>query len=244
MKEVRIEMRRNGIYASLLTLASGLSMAQTIAQTRDPRVDELAKETAQLKRTIADQERRIAELEKSVKAMQGITTATPARIPSETPPWRLASNWTLIKRGMSEAQVTEILGPPASVQAVTDVRTLFYQADSRSTTTLGGSVTLTDDRVSASVPPNAKALQGNANAAPPRIPPEAPPWQLASNWALIKRGMPEAQVIDILGPPSSVQAVTDVRILYYQPDSRATTSLSGSITLTDDRVTASSPPRF
>jgi outer membrane protein assembly factor BamE (lipoprotein component of BamABCDE complex) len=211
------------------------------AQTRDPRVDDLTKETAQLKRTIADQERRIAELEKTVKALQGVAAPSSGRIPPDTPPWHLASNWNLITKGMSEAQVVGILGPPTSLQSVTDVRTLFYQPDSRSSTSLNGSVTLTDDRVTASVPPNIKALQG---IAPGRIPPDTPPWHLVSNWSLIQRGMSEAQIVAILGPPTRVQSVTDVRTLYYQPDSRATTQLSGSVTLTDDRVTAASPPRF
>lgn len=227
-----------GIGAGLLLLSCGAA----VAQTRDTRVDELTKETAQLRRTIADQERRIAELEKTVKGLQGVVAPVPARIPADTPPWQQASNWNLIKKGMSEAQVVEILGPPASVQSVTDKRTLYYQPDSRSATTLNGSVTLMDDRVTASVPPAMSASRGNAAAA--RIPSETPPWHLASNWSLIKSGMPEAQVVEILGPPTSVQSVTDTRTLYYLPDSRSTTTLNGSVTLKDDRVTAASPPKF
>jgi hypothetical protein len=124
------------------------------AQTHDPRVDELTKETAQLKRTIADQGARIAELEKAVKALQAAAPPLPSRIPSETPPWHRASNWSLIKAGMSEAQVVEILGPPTSVDTSIDTRILLYAPDSQSTSTLKGSVTLTDDRVIAMVPPS------------------------------------------------------------------------------------------
>jgi hypothetical protein len=125
-----------------------------MAQTRDPRVDELTKETAQLKRTIADQGARIAELEKAVKTLQAAAPSLPSRIPSEIPPWHRASNWTLIKAGMSEAQVVEILGPPTSVDTSIDTRILLYAPDSNSTSTLKGSVTLTDDRVTAMVPPS------------------------------------------------------------------------------------------
>jgi hypothetical protein len=124
-----------------------------MAQARDARIDELKKETAQLKTMIADQERRIAELEKMVKALQAVAAPVPAAIPAPTPPWQQASNWILIKKGMSEAQVVEILGPPTRVDSSIDVRTLLYQPDSRSTSTLNGSVTLTDDRVTASKPP-------------------------------------------------------------------------------------------
>jgi len=143
-------MQRAVIGAGLLFLLCGIATAQT----RDPRVDELTKQTAQLKRTIADQEGRIAELEKAVKLLQSAAALPlPARIPAETPPWHRASNWTLIKSGMSEAQVVEILGPPTSVNASIDTRTLNYASDARSTTTLNGSVTLTGDRVIAMAPP-------------------------------------------------------------------------------------------
>ncbi len=137
--------------AGVLLWMCGVAMAQT----HDPRVDELTKETAQLKRTITDQGARIAELEKAVKSLQAAAAPPlPARIPPEIPPWHRASNWALIKAGMSEAQVVEILGPPTSVDTSIDTRILVYAPDSRSTSTLKGSVTLTDDRVTAMVPPS------------------------------------------------------------------------------------------
>jgi hypothetical protein len=124
-----------------------------MAQTPDPRVDELTKETAQLKVRIADQEARIADLEKAVKALQSAAAPMPTPIPSETPLWHKASNWTLIKTGMSEAQVVEMLGPPTSVDSSIDKRILLYAPDASSTSTLKGSVTLIDDRVTAMTPP-------------------------------------------------------------------------------------------
>lgn len=220
-----------------------LGCAAAMAQTPDPRVDSLTKETAQLKRTIADQERRIAALEKAMKVLEGVTASLPARIPPDTPPWHSASNWSLIRQGMSESQIVGILGPPTRVQSAVDTRTLLYLQDSRSTSTLNGSVTLTDDRVTASSPPNIKTLPGSADGPPAHIPPDTPPWRLASHWSLIKQGMSEAQVVEILGPPTSVESVNDIRTLYYQPDLRART-LDGSVTLTDDRVTAASPPKL
>jgi hypothetical protein len=56
--------------------------------------------------------------------------------------------------------------------------------------------------------------------------------------------MSEAQIVAILGPPTNVESAIDKRTLNYAPDARSTTTLSGSVTLTDDRVTAASPPRF
>ena len=99
------------------------------------------------KRSVADQDKRIAELEKTVKMLQvAAAPPLPAPIPSPTAPWKAPSGWSQIKTGMSEAQVVGLLGPPTSVQSVQDSRTLFYQPDSHSTSTLSGSVTLKDDR--------------------------------------------------------------------------------------------------
>jgi hypothetical protein len=144
-----VSLQRSLIGAGLVLLMCGVATAQT----PDPRVDALTKETAQLKRTIADQEGRIADLEKAVKALQASAAPLPARIPAVTPAWYQATNWTLIKSGMSESQVAGILGPPTSVQTTIDTRTLYYSPDSRSTTTLNGTVTLIDDRVTEMTPP-------------------------------------------------------------------------------------------
>lgn len=125
-----------------------------MAQAHDPRVDALTADMTKLKSTIADQEQRITALEKTVKALQAAATPAPQPIPAPTPAWQVASNWTLIKKGMSEAQVVEILGAATMTEAVNDMRTLYYTPDPRSTTTLKGSVTLMDDRVTASMPPS------------------------------------------------------------------------------------------
>jgi hypothetical protein len=138
-----------GATAGIALLMGGTAMAQT----RDPRIDELTRETAQLKRRIADQDGRIAELEKAVKSLQSAAAPMPAPIPSETPAWHRASNWTQIKSGMSESQVVGILGPPTSVDSSIDKRILLYAPDASSTSPLKGSVTLIGDRVTAMTPP-------------------------------------------------------------------------------------------
>ena len=66
-----------------------------MAQPPDPRIDELRKEAAELKITIADQERRIVELERIVKALQVVAAPVPTAIPTLIPPWYLAPNWIL-----------------------------------------------------------------------------------------------------------------------------------------------------
>ncbi len=122
-----------------------------MAQARDPRVDVLTTEVTQLKSSIADQEQRIAALEKTVKALQVVAAPVPERIPAPTPPWQSASNW-------NPDQARDVGGAGGGVagdatESVTDMRTLLYKPDPRSTTTLSGSVTLMDDRVTATMPP-------------------------------------------------------------------------------------------
>ena len=119
----------------------------------DQRVKKLTQETDQLKHTVADQERRIAELEKTVKALEAIVNPTPQPLPASTPAWQAASSWNMIMLGMPEADVVAILGPPSRVISNQDVRTLYYQPSPNSSLTLNGSVTLKDDRVTASSPP-------------------------------------------------------------------------------------------
>ena len=145
------------------------------AQTRDSQPSDLTLEVSQLKQKIADQDERIAQLEKAMKAMQenGARAANiadailkleaavrdlkavpaPEPIPTLTPPWYSASNWSLLTQGMSRTQVAEILGPPMKESTVLDVDTWYYGTDSRATRALNGSVTFTGDRVTAMMPP-------------------------------------------------------------------------------------------
>jgi len=124
-----------------------------VGQVHDARIDKLEKDTAQLKATVAEQDRRINELQNTVKALQAALTPAPKPIPAPTPLWQEPSNWNLIQPGMPEARVVEILGPPTGVDADTDVRTLRYETGSSATRILKGSVTLTDDRVTSAQPP-------------------------------------------------------------------------------------------
>lgn len=133
--------------------ASELKAAQEGSHQGDPQMGKLVKEIQDLKQLVADQNRKIGELERSIKTIQAFLMPAPKAIPSETPAWMMPSSWNLIRAGMSEAQVVQVLGPPARVQSVTDSRILLYQPDLHSTSNLRGSVTLMDDRVIAMSPP-------------------------------------------------------------------------------------------
>lgn len=176
-------MQRITIGVCSLILTCRFAFGQD-APAREPSIDDLKTEIEQLGRIIAeqerriedlektpaaqpglagaarrgggtaDQERRISELEKTVRQLQAALAPQPKRIPSPTPLWLMPVNWGFVKREMSEAHVVELLGPPARIQAVMDVRILYYQADAKSTSPLHGSVTLKDDRVIVLEPPD------------------------------------------------------------------------------------------
>jgi len=112
-------------------------------QTPDTRLDDAVKEIALLKRMVADQDRRLASLESTVRTQQRALLA--ATRPVSTPSWRTLEGWAAVKVGMSRAQVVEILGEPKSTDVVIDRQTLFYKDGAAAPI---GTVVITDDRVS------------------------------------------------------------------------------------------------
>ena len=132
-------------------------------QDRDRRLEATETDISLLKRLVKEQDRRIAELEKTIKALQAAGPANAERpIPPEPPKpplkpiprWLNPLAWDQIREGLSRAQVEDILGKPTSVEAVIDYQTLFYKGDIPGVGTLSGSVKLTDDRVSDINPPD------------------------------------------------------------------------------------------
>ncbi len=97
-----------------------------------------------------------------------------------------------------------------------------------------------------------KALHNLQPAAPaaavdamPKVAPKpAARWHDPLAWAQIQEGMSRAQVEGILGKPTSVDAVIDDQTLNYKGDLQGNGVLTGSVRLTDDRVSAVSPPDF
>jgi hypothetical protein len=147
-------MYSNILFAYIVITVSSIATPTLVAQSRELRnrqFDELKQDIAQLKRTIAEQDRRIAQLEKDVRALQ--ISAVPGPIPSLVPAWHSASNWNLIKVGMSRVQIVEILGPPTREGSVMDVQTLYYNPGANSTSTLSGTITLVGDRLTEMTPP-------------------------------------------------------------------------------------------
>jgi len=113
-------------------------------QAPDTRLDDAVKEIALLKRTMADQDRRIGTLEGVVRSQQRAILTMTARPASGTSS-RTIEGWAAIKMGMSRVQVVEILGEPKLTEVVIDRQTLLYK---EANGTPLGQVVITDDRVS------------------------------------------------------------------------------------------------
>jgi hypothetical protein len=72
----------------------------------------------------------------------------------------------------------------------------------------------------------------------PSAPADSPSWLSAANWGRVRTGMSELEVIDILGPPSSLRAApdSDSRTLIYAMEIGSSGFLAGSVQVKDRRV--------
>ena len=155
-----------GLMTSPLVLSQSTpapAPAQTQPESRDRQLDDALTDIALLKRVVREQDRRIAELEKTLRTLQaaGAPGRPPlvedkVKVPSKpiAAPWHNPQAWAKVEEGMSRAQVEEILGKPTSVDAVIDYQTLNYKGDTPGGALLAGTVKLTDDRVTAVSPPD------------------------------------------------------------------------------------------
>jgi hypothetical protein len=68
------------------------------------------------------------------------------------------------------------------------------------------------------------------------------PWLTASNWSQVKAGMSELEVISVLGAPTSMRTEDGARVLLYAMEIGSGGFLSGSVTLTERKVTEVTKP--
>lgn len=105
-------------------------------------------EVAQLRKQLAEQEKRIARLEALLAA--GAKTDTTDTVVSglASDSWTTPATWRRLRSGMSERQVIAILGPPTSTETIGgSLRTLFYQGNVGRSGYVSGNVKLGEDRV-------------------------------------------------------------------------------------------------
>lgn len=61
-------------------------------------------------------------------------------------------------------------------------------------------------------------------------------WVDAAKWQRVRTGMGELEVIELLGPPTSMREENGARVLYYAMEIGASGFLGGSVTLRDRKV--------
>lgn len=85
---------------------------------------------------------------------------------------------------------------------------------------------------------NAAATAPSTSVEYPAATAGSPPWLSAANWRRVRPGMGEFEVIEILGPPSSVRGAPEAqsRTLMYAMEIGSTAFLSGRVELKDRRV--------
>lgn len=98
-----------------------------------------------------------------------------------------------------------------------------------------------------------RELRGKSSPTVSRTPsatqtqPAAPggqPWHDRNAWGRVKNGMSEAQVVSVLGRPTSVETVGSYKTLFYRGEVGGSGSVSGNIKLQDDRVWQVNTPVF
>lgn len=132
-------------------------LSPSFGQQSDRRSEDVLAEIKLLKRVVAEQDRRIANLEKALDTSRLGAIAGPQSSGAPDPitvaqstnstPWKTPLAWSKIKNGMSRAQVTVILGRPTSVDTVFNFQSLFYQGEVLGSGSVTGTVKLMDDRV-------------------------------------------------------------------------------------------------
>jgi hypothetical protein len=114
----------------------------------DPRVTFLEQEVRNLQRQVLALSRQVEELRTRPERPKARPLAAP-EVPSASDParWADASHWRQLRKGMSELEVINLLGPPTSMREENGARLLLYAMDIGGSGFLGGSVTLRERQV-------------------------------------------------------------------------------------------------
>ena len=139
-------------------LTVGLSPKPVLADDSS-RISQLELEIQRLRTRVDEQQRRILRLEEELnrRAGPGIPALPkPGRDPggegdataaTKPLPWHTPKSWARVAKGMTEAEVKEILGTPTSAEAVGTFKTMFYRGPVAGAGSLSGIINLRDGRV-------------------------------------------------------------------------------------------------
>lgn len=151
MKDIAPKFIMFGVMGISLALTGQTTSQARIA--RDRRLENAITEIAVLKKTAADQDQRIHDLEKQVNELEkqvkslSIPVEAAALHPLQKAPSKRLEVWQQITIGMSRVQVEDLLGKPTSVDSVIDHQTLYYADPAAGSGVTPGTVQLTGDRV-------------------------------------------------------------------------------------------------
>jgi hypothetical protein len=131
--------------ASLTLFAGSVFVAPTSFADDAARLEQLEAEIASLKEKNRQQDLKIESLEK-LSASQSSAQSEAVSRPSSGS-FGSPGAWSRIKDGMSEAQVTQLLGPPTSTKILGPYKTLFFEGPVPGSGSVSGNVELRDNRV-------------------------------------------------------------------------------------------------
>ena len=152
-------MTQNGLVAAIVLSLACVLVPSWSAADDSARISQLELEIQRLRTRIDEQQRRIERLEEELNRRLGPgfvepapesrtdQGATAARSAGEASPWHAAKSWAQVTKGMSEAEVTEILGSPTSAESIGSLKTLFYRGEIVGVGAVSGIVNLRDGRV-------------------------------------------------------------------------------------------------
>ena len=112
---------------------------------------QLGRELQQLKATVLRQERRIEALERELRGRPAAGAAAPS-VPAPAKAssglsWQDRNAWGRVRLGMSEKEVTAILGAPTSVTGAGGYKALVFSGTVSGSGALSGNIQLEDGRV-------------------------------------------------------------------------------------------------
>ena len=138
-------------YAAALLILTCLPAAAA----DDFKVIKLEQDMRNVERQIQDLARQVNDLQQRISHSGDRQISAPATQAAPSSQWLNAANWKRVRPGMSELEVIEILGPPASVRgsAAESARTLMYAMELGSSAFLAGSITFEAHKVVGIQPP-------------------------------------------------------------------------------------------
>jgi hypothetical protein len=137
------------------------ALSAEVASAQDLKVSQLEQDVRELQQQVQRQSRRIDVLEGELNLSRG-TAPLPDRatvvVQNTTQPWLKSGSWDQIKRGMSESEVIQVLGPPTTTRSPGDgrQRTLFYALELGAGSFLSGQVLIESAKVTSVQKPTLK----------------------------------------------------------------------------------------